>query len=173
MRLLMTPLTLLGLCAILVFGTWWGYKQITAPLPGDMPTPCVPTSATELAAKQVVVRVLNGGYKTGLGAKVGKEMETFGFTVGGTGNTQERIKKTVIVASAENAPEAELVKGFFKDATVRASEDRKIDGIVEVLVGSEYSGTNPEAPKTIAVSGEVCLAVPPAPTPSAGATPVR
>ncbi|MDO4716476.1 MAG: LytR C-terminal domain-containing protein [Propionibacteriaceae bacterium] len=162
MRLILTPVTLIALCGFLAFGAWWGYQQISAPLPGKLPTPCVSTSVTELSSSQVVVRVLNGGYTTGLGTKVSKELSGYGFIISGTGNTQERVKKTIIVAGSETAPEAQLVLGFFKEATIRVDKDRAIDAHVDVLVGSEYAGTNPEAPKAIAVSGQVCIAVPPA-----------
>lgn len=168
LRLILTPITLAVLCGILAFGAWWGYKQITAPLPGKAPTPCVTASAAELASSQVVVRVLNGGYTTGLGGKVSKELQTAGFVVLGSGNTQERVKKTVIVAASDKAPEALLVMGFFKDATIRADKDRAIDGRVDVLIGSEYGGINAEAPKTVKTAGSACLAV--LPTPSAAPT---
>lgn len=164
----MTPVTLLALCGLLAFGAWWGYKQITAPLPGKAPVPCVTTAATELTTQQVVVRVFNGGYVTGLGEKVRKELVSYGFVSAGSSNTQERVKKTIIVAATEKAPEALLVAGFFKDATIRADKDRAIDGKVDVLIGSEYGGTNPDAPKSIAVQGSACLAV--LPTPSAAPT---
>lgn len=164
LRRLVTPVTLIALCGILAFGAWWGYKQVTAPL--FPPTPCVETSTAELATTQVVARVLNGGFTTGLGTKVKTSMEGLGFTVSSTGNTEERIKKTIIVAHTADSPEAQLVAGFFPESTVRADPNR-VDGQVDVLIGSEYIDINTQAPKSVAVpSGMACLAVKPSTTPA-------
>lgn len=173
--MIVTPITLLVLLGILGFGAWWGYREISKPLPGNVPTPCVTTPAKELTSSQVAVRVLNGGYTTGLGTKVGKALEVKGFKVLFTGNSKERIKKTVIVASTADAPEAKLVLGFFKDATIRP--DARVDATVDVLVGSEYGDMNADAPTSIAVSsGSVCVPVMPSPSgsgsPAASGSPV-
>ena len=58
-------------------------------------------------------------------------------------NTSEKVEQTVIVGADAKNPEVLLVKGFFKDATVRA--DKRTDGSVDVLVGDQYGGFNKKA----------------------------
>lgn len=171
-RMLVTPITLLVLLGVLAFGAWWGFQLISAPLPGNEPTPCVTKSVEEVAVDQIAVRVYNGGYTTGLGSKVGTALTKLGFTVLDTANTEERITTTVIVASSEDAPEAQLVLSFFKDATIKA--DGRTDAIVDVMVGSDWGGMNKKADKSITVeSGSACLPVLPSAStsPSASSSP--
>lgn len=156
--MLATPAILLLLVGLLAYGAWWGLQRIADPLPGNEPTPCVTSAVKELKTSQVAVRVFNGGYTTGLGAKVGSALTSKGFVVLATGNTDESVSKTVIVAASEDSPEAKLVQGFFKDSTIKA--DDRIDATVDVMVGSKYAGMNKKAKESVAVEGgTTCLAV--------------
>ncbi len=152
-----TPATLLVLLLILGVGFWWGWGQLTAPIPAKPPEPCVTqTVAGVLRANQVTVRVYNGGSVTGRAAKIGVDLRAKGFKVPTVTNTDERIEKTVIVGAAAANPEVKLVAAFFKDATIRP--DNRPDNTVDVLVGNQYGGFNANAPTTIKVPGNVvCL----------------
>lgn len=165
LRSLVTPVVLLVLLGGLIGAAWWGYKAVFAPFVGPPPTPCVTKAATALSSAEVATRVLNGGFTSGLAGKVGAALESKGFQVVRITNTEERVKKTVVVGRTVDAPEVKLVAGFFTEPELRA--DGRIDGTVDVLVGSEHQGMNMEAPVQIEVpGGEVCLRPSGSPSPS-------
>ena len=163
-RVARTPVTLLVLFGVLLYGAWWGYNNIISPIPSMPPEPCVDQSVPkgQLQASQVVIKVYNGGDRKGLAADVGRSLRNKGFRVILTTNTVEKIQKTVIVGADANNPEVLFVKSFFKGATVRP--DRRVDRSVDVLVGNKYGGFNKDAAATYRVeSTTVCL---PSQTPS-------
>ncbi len=100
-RVVRTPITLLILFGMLLYGAWWGYNNIIMPIPAMPPEPCVDQSVPkgQLQASQVVVRVYNGGDRKGLAADVGRSLRGKGFRVVLTTNTVEKIQKTVIVGA--------------------------------------------------------------------------
>jgi hypothetical protein len=164
-RVVRTPVTLLVLFGVLLYGAWWGYNNIIKPIPPLPPVPCVDQTVPkgQLKASQVVVKVYNGGDRKGLAADVGRSLRTEGFRVILTTNTVEKIQKTVIVGADVNNPEVLFVKSFFKEATVRS--DRRVDRTVDVLVGNKYGGFNKNAEDTYRVeTTTVCL---PSQTPTA------
>ena len=169
-RVVRTPVTLLVLFGMLLYGAWWGYNNIIKPIPPLPPEPCVEQSLPkgQLKASQVVVRVYNGGDRKGLAADVGRNLRSKGFRVVLTTNTVEKIQKTVIVGADENNPEVLFVKSFFKEANVRS--DQRVDRTVDVLVGNKYGGFNKEAKATYQVDATtVCLpSQTPSPTPALG-----
>lgn len=157
-RMIRTPLTLLILLGILCYGAWWGYSNVLAPVPPLPPPPCVVQSLPDrqLRSAQVTVSVFNGGNRRGLAGDVGRALRDRGFRVQKTANTGENVRETVIVGAHAKNPEVVLVKGFFKDATVRA--DKRTNGTVDVLVGNKYGGFNKKARTAIPVkSATACL----------------
>jgi hypothetical protein len=169
-RVARTPVTLLILFGVLLYGAWWGYKNVVTPAPALPPEPCVNQSVPngELKSSQVVVKVYNGGDRRGLAADVGRSLRNKGFRVTQTTNTVERIQRTVIVGADKNNPEVKFVKTFFKDAVVRS--DQRVDRTVDVLVGNKYGGFNKKAKTTYQVDSDmVCLpSQSPSPTPAFG-----
>ncbi|WP_375430957.1 LytR C-terminal domain-containing protein [uncultured Friedmanniella sp.] len=166
-RAVRTPFTLLILLAILSYGAWWGWTNVIRTVPPAPPTPCVdqPVSKGQLKSSQVTVSVYNGGDKRGLAGDVGRSLRDRGFKVQQTGNTGEKIQKTVIVGAGAKNPEVLLVKGFFKGAVVRA--DKRPDRTVEVLVGNDYGGFRKGAKTTYTVKATtVCLPAQATATPS-------
>ena len=166
-RIVRTPVTLLLLLGVLMWGAYWGYNNILAPVPKIPPPPCVEQTLAkgELKASQVIIKVYNGGDRRGLAGDVGRSLRNKGFKVTLTTNTVEKISKTVIVGANAKNPEVLFVKSFFKDAVVRA--DKRNDGSVDVLVGNKYGGFNKNAKATYTVKTKtVCLASP-TPSPSA------
>jgi hypothetical protein len=164
-RMARTPVTLLILFGMLLYGAWWGYNNIIKPIPPLPPAPCVDQSVPDgqLKASQVVVKVYNGGDRKGLAADVGRSLRNEGFRVILTTNTVEKIQKTVIVGAGEENPEVLFVKSFFKESIVRS--DKRVDRTVDVLVGNKYGGFNKDAQATYQVdTTSVCL---PSQTPSA------
>lgn len=169
-RVVRTPVTLLILFGVLLYGAWWGYNNIIKPVPSLPPEPCVNQSVPkgQLKSSQVVVKVYNGGDRKGLAADVGRSLRGKGFRVTLTTNTVEKIQKTVIVGADPNNPEVKFVKTFFKESVVRA--DQRADRTVDVLVGNKYGGFNKSAKTTYQVHTEtVCLpSQTPSPTPALG-----
>jgi LytR cell envelope-related transcriptional attenuator len=169
-RMARTPVTLLILFGVLLYGAWWGYSNIIKPIPPLPPVPCVDqvVEKGQLKSSQVVVRVYNGGDRRGLAADVGRSLRGRGFRVTVTTNTVEKIKKTVIVGAGVDNPEVKFVKTFFKEAQVRS--DNRVDRTVDVLVGNKYGGFNKNAKTTYQVdSTTLCLpAKSPSPTPVLG-----
>ena len=166
-RVVRTPITLLILFGMLLYGAWWGYNNIMNPIPALPPEPCVDQSVPkgQLQASQVVIRVYNGGDRKGLAADVGRSLRGKGFRVVITTNTAEKIQKTVIVGADGNNPEVLFVKSFFKEAVVRS--DKRVDRTVDVLVGNKYGGFKKDAKTTYQVDATtLCL-----PSQAASATP--
>jgi LytR cell envelope-related transcriptional attenuator len=169
-RVVRTPVTLLILFGVLLYGAWWGYNNIIKPIPALPPEPCVDQTVAkgQLKSSQVVVRVYNGGDRKGLAADVGRSLRSKGFRVTLTTNTVEKIQKTVIVGADANYPEVKFVKTFFKEAVVRP--DKRVDRSVDVLVGNKYGGFNKDAKATYQVNTTtICLpSQTPSPTPALG-----
>ena len=169
-RIVRTPITLLILLGVLLYGAWWGYRNIIQPVPKIPPPPCVEQTVSkgQLRANQVTVKVFNGGDRRGLAGDVGRSLRRKGFKVTLTTNTYEKISKTVVVGSGAKNPEVLFVKSFFKDAVVRV--DKRTDGSVDVLVGNKYGGFNNNARDTYVVKTKtVCLpSQTPSPTPPLG-----
>ena len=120
-RVVRTPVTLLILLGVLLYGAWWGYNNIIKPIPALPPSRAssrrVPKG--QLKTTQVMVKVYNGGDRKGLAADVGRSLRGKGFRVTLTTNTVEKIQQTVIVGADANNPEVMFVKTFFKEAVVR------------------------------------------------------
>lgn len=172
-RMFGTPITLLVLLAVLVYGAKWGYDNVMAPPAPAPQTPCVDQRVgAALTSKQVTVKVFNGGRKTGLAGKVAAQLRAKGFIIGRTANTETRVTTTQIIGANPNNPEVKLVAGFFKGAKV--SGDNRLDHTVDVLVGNENTGFNSEAATSVPVqNGVVCLPASGTPKASASATPTR
>ncbi|HET9127865.1 MAG TPA: LytR C-terminal domain-containing protein [Propionibacteriaceae bacterium] len=170
LRLFGTPITLLVLLGFLVYGAWWGYRNVMAPLPGSTPAPCVTQSVGKhLTSSQVSVRVLNGGNTVGLAGRVAAQLTSAGFKVISTGNTSDVVTSTVVVGATKDAPEVKLVLGFLKGA--KATGDKRTDGTVDVLVGDGFSGFNPKASRQINVPGGTVCLPPKSASPSSSAKP--
>lgn len=166
-RVIKTPVTLLALLALVVFGGVWGFRNATAAIPARAPEPCVMTDVGgKLTPQHVSVRTLNAGLRGGLAKRVSTNLRSQGFYILKVNNSEERLAKTVIVGNAKDSPEVVLVAGFFKGATTQG--DGRVDHVVDVLLGDDYQGFVPGAPKYVVVMGPVCLPA----MPSSGTSPV-
>jgi hypothetical protein len=167
-RIVRTPITLLILLGVLMWGAWWGYTNILVPVPKIPPPPCVQQTPAKgaITTAQVVIRVYNGGDRRGLAGDVTRALRSKGFKVTKTDNTGEKISKTVIVGANAKNPEVLFVKSFFKDAVVRADTKRN-DGTVDVLVGNKYGGFNKDAKTSFPIKNQTACLPSQTPTPSA------
>ncbi len=157
-RMVRTPVTLLILLGVLLYGAWWGYTNVIASVPPPAPDPCVTQSLPkgQLKSSQVTVSVFNGGDRKGLAADVGRSLRGKGFKVLRTTNTEEKVQKTVIIGADPKSPEVLFVKRFFKDSIVRS--DKRVDHSVDILVGNKYGGFDKNGKATYEVkSRTVCL----------------
>lgn len=167
-RLIATPILLLGLLALLVWGATWGWKALTEPLPSPSPTPCVTTAAAVVTPVDVTLRVFNGGFTSGLANRVKTDLEKAGFVVIKVDNTEERVVGTMIRANEREAAQIQLVSSYFVEPQV--DYDTRVDGTVDVLVGTDFAGMA-EAPlaQVESPAGEVCRV--PSPSPSVPVSP--
>lgn len=165
-RIVRTPITLLILLGVLMWGAWWGYTNILRPIPPIPPPPCVEQTLAKgvIKSDQVIIKVYNGGDKRGLAGEVGRQLRSSNFKVTVTDNTVEKISKTVIVGGGAKNAEVLFVKTFFKDSVVRA--DKRKDGSVDVLVGNKYGGFV-KAKTTYAVKTKTVCLPSQTPTPTA------
>jgi len=155
------PIVLVLVIGALVYAGWWGYRALTDPLPDKTPG-CVPQSVGQaLTSNLVTVRVYNAGSTPGLAKSVSAQLTDKGFKIGYTGNTQEQITATTVIAANADDPQAVLVAGFFPGAVVQG--DGRADQTVDVLLPTD--GTfNENAPTQLDAPGTVICV--PTPTPS-------
>lgn len=174
-RVLKTPVTLLILLAFVGYGAAWGYEHATAPVSGRAAVPCVEMDVGgTLTPEMVQVRVLNGGTKGGMAKTATSHLRAFDFTVIKYGNTDERLENTVIVGQNADDPQVLLLTYFFKDAEVRGGGS--VDGVVDVLLGTNSVRISNPKVTTVEVEGTVCLPADttlPTPTTSESPSPTK
>ncbi|MCW5952292.1 MAG: LytR C-terminal domain-containing protein [Propionibacteriaceae bacterium] len=176
-RVLKTPVTLLLLLAFVGYGAAWGYEHARAPVPGRPPVPCKAMDVGDTLTPQMVqVRVLNGGTKGGMAKTAASHLRAYDFKVIKINNTTERLENTVIVGKDADDPQVQLLTYFFKDAEVRG--DGRIDGVVDVLLGTNSVRIPNPKVTTVEVDGPVCLPADtklptPTPEPSPSETPTK
>jgi len=169
-RLIATPVLLLGLLGFLVWGASWGWRNLTAPLPSPSPTPCVTKAAKVITAANVSVRVFNGGFNTGLAGRVAGNLRSKGFQILRTSNTDERVAETVIRGNPENEAALTLVQSHFLESVIQ--HDDRVDGTVDILVGTAWAGISANPLPEVATEGGVTCEYPsPSPSPSPSASP--
>ncbi|MBB1482753.1 LytR C-terminal domain-containing protein [Tessaracoccus sp. MC1865] len=156
-RLIATPVILLGLLGFLGWGFLWGWRELTAPLPTTPPTPCV-TEATEFVNPTMVfVHVYNGGFTSGLARRIGTQLTDGGYNVVSVDDTEETIKETVIRGNKDQYPAMRLLMSNFIDPKIEY--DDRIDGTLDVLVGTAWQGYAPTEQIIYQVSsagGSIC-----------------
>ncbi|GAA4898440.1 hypothetical protein GCM10025789_15420 [Tessaracoccus lubricantis] len=174
-RLIATPVILLGLLGFLGWGFMWGWRELTAPLPTTPPTPCV-TEATDIVTPALVtVNVYNGGFTTGLARRLGTYLTDAGFQVGKVDDTEETIKETIIRGNKAQYSSMRLVMSHFVNPKVEY--DDRIDGTIDVLVGTAWEGYAPTENIIYQVSpegGTICrppVSTDESPSPSPSVTP--
>lgn len=156
-RLIATPVILLGLLGFLGWGFMWGWRELTAPLPTTPPTPCVVEKTDIVNPSMVSVRVLNGGFTTGLGRRTGTYLTDNGYQVVEVDDTEELVKETIIRGSWRERPMMELLGSHFVEP--KMEYDDRITGIVDVLIGTDFRGFTPaeETLKEVPSNdGEIC-----------------
>ena len=146
--------TLLGLCALLVVATLWGWSAATAPFPQEEEVPiCVVTEVAageEVFTDNVVVDVYNGSKRQRLASSKHDQLVERGFIPGASGNAPEPSKATVIIASDPDSPAAKLVQRQFRGA--RVVEGNELGEGVTVVVGEGFTSLRPKVTRKVAAA---------------------
>lgn len=124
-----------------------------APLPAQ-------TDATAQYPTNVTVRVLNGSGSGGVASEVMNELIADGFTVPGVADASSKREDTVVRYGAGEKDSAATLAKMFPGA--RIQEDRTVKVGVEIILGTDFTGTSdmaraPEPGSTITV-GQLPLA---------------
>lgn len=168
-----TPILLLGLLGLLVWGGLWGWRNLTAPLPSPEPTPCVKRTTDIVVASDVYVRVLNGGYTRGLAERAATHLRDFDYNVFSVGNTDEQVGVTVVRGGEDSQPGMRLVQSHFLDAILEY--DDRVDGTIDLLLGTQFAGYNDNHYNEVSSGedGTACIPASASPSPpqSSEATP--
>lgn len=150
-----TPIMLLGLLGLLIWGGLWGWRNLTAPLPTPEPVPCVMQDQEFVYRAEVIVNVYNGGYTRGLAERVASTLRDAGFNVARVTNTEEPVTNTIIRGGDHGAAPVRLVQTGFVDA--ETDFDERIDGTVDVLVGTDFGGYADPWQRNYTQNGQYCM----------------
>nr|WP_300150734.1 LytR C-terminal domain-containing protein [Propionicimonas sp.] len=165
-RVLKTPVTLLILLAILGYGAYWGYQQVTFDTSRPA-TPCVPQDVGgTLTSDRVTVRVFNGGEKPRAAKDTRNVLLAWHYNVIAYNNSNDDVTAVTVIGNSAEDPEVRLVAQAFKNATTKG--DGRVDHVVDVILPTKFEMLE-TVPTTLEVDGPVCL--PPIAAGSASATP--
>lgn len=160
-RNVVSGVTLLVLCGILVLGATWGWNSLfsepdtTTDEPVAAPT-CTPTPGKPevVRTRDVVVSVYNAGDRAGQAGRVLDLLEDRGFRAGALGNAPEgeQVRRARVIARNVENPAARLVARHL-GRNVEVVEGDGMGPGVTVLVGNRLNRL-PEASRTIEVPTE-------------------
>ncbi len=167
-RKAVSAVTMVVLVGVLVVGAWFGWKTMSAPLPGeDEPTKRAKPNCEGGFAKgdlvqpgDITVSVFNAGSRSGLADQTQSELAARGFNRGDVGNAPtelETVQFVRVLTKSPGDPTARLVALQFGANTV--VQDTKLDlgPGVDIIVGDRFVGLV-DAPSEIKAgrSGSSC-----------------
>jgi hypothetical protein len=170
-RHLVTAVTMLFLCALLVAGAVYGWRSfLEDPTPdeaaGDDVSEGCSTQPVEAGQKirsgQVRVSVYNSGQRAGLADRTRTSLESRGFKPGQVGNAPAdvSVRRVQVWSTVENDPKAMLVaRQFGKKVKVRVVEQDLGPGI-DVIVGNKFKELV-KAPRAMRIKQETSICVDP------------
>ncbi|MFT4125455.1 MAG: LCP family protein [Gordonia sp. (in: high G+C Gram-positive bacteria)] len=122
--------------------------ESSSPAPSRPRPPATPSrvSATAQNPGNVGVRVLNGTGQTGSATEVSDELSALGFGVRGVADASENRSKTVIRYGAGEMDSAATLAEMFPGASIQ--QDATVRSGVEVILGSDFTGTLGTVPDT-------------------------
>lgn len=141
---------MLVLCALLVSGAFWGWRQLTAPL-AEETTTAGPTnectvrkvrSGKRVKSTQVQVSVFNAGTRGGLADTTLARFTERGFVAGETGNAPVRldVERAQVNARRSDDAAARLVARQFGPRVRVQVSRRDLGPGVDVVVGNAFRG---------------------------------
>jgi len=155
-RVLKTPVTLLLLLAILGYGAYWGYKQVTLDTANPEATCVMQDVGKTLTADKISVRVFNGGDTPRAANDTRYKLLSYGdYHIITWRNSDREVTQVTVIGNSANDPEVRLVAQAF-NAPVATEGDGRADHVVDVIVPTKFSVVT-KMPTSIAVDGPVCL----------------
>lgn len=170
-RHLITAITMLALCGILVLGAVTGWRSMFAEVPsigGESPDAspsedCITKrlrAGQQIRSEQVRVSVFNSGDRDGLADSTLRALKRRGFVPGDVGNApaDTKVQKAEVWSTEADYPEARLVaRQLGRKVRVRFADDELGVG-VDVIVGDGFTGLV-KAPRRIKVRepAEICV----------------
>jgi LCP family protein required for cell wall assembly len=120
---------------------------------------------------KVKVEVLNGSGIYGIASQAAAGLTSRGFDVTGTGNAASfaYTKSVIEYASAADLAQVNTLKKVLSDVT-ELKNSSLTPGTVELIVGSDFSGLNPQLPAPQSSSGSQTSTAQPSSSPSASAS---
>ena len=168
-REIISAVTMLVLCGVLVLGAVLGWRALFADLPGepkatDDPDPTCTTEQVDagqrIRSSQVRVSVYNGGTRSGLADSTLSALRKRGFTPGDVGNApaDAKVSRVAVWSTEEDDAEARLVARQFGKSVKVTFSDVDLGPGVDVIVGNRFTGLV-KAKRSIRVrsSQEVCV----------------
>ena len=158
-RHLITGITLVGLCVLVVWAAMWGWRSLFADLPdtgllaGD-PTPaCQPVhvkAGGKVRAKVVEVSVFNSGERQGLAGETLDALIERGFIGGEVGNAPRNVSvaKAQVWTTERGDPRARLVaRQLGKKVKVHITK-KDLGSGVDVVLGDRFQRLS-KAPRAV------------------------
>ena len=152
-RKAVAAVTMVVLVGLLVAGAWYGWRQMSAPIPGDdepqrradRKQRCEGGVARGdlVRPADVTVSVYNAGSRSGLADQTLSELAARGFIRGDVGNAPaklEIVQFVRVLAPAKDDPTARLVALQFGPNTMIQQARGDLGPGVEVVVGDDFSG---------------------------------
>ena len=165
---LRTPVTLLVLLGVVVGAGWYGWSQVQEPLGnpfGDSGKDCVSRTVEEgrtLRPGQVVVNVYNAGTRDGLASTTLDALVRRGFVRGTSANAPRRadVATVAVIDRDPDSAAAGLLRAQFRGPVpLQRRPDLTKTGL-DVIVGNDYVGLKPNAPRSATVRSDTAVCVP-------------
>lgn len=144
-RFITTSLTLLVLLGLVGGAGYWGWKQVSKPVPGLGPQQVCTTKTvdTTMTPNQVTVSVYNAGTKGGLAADTMAKLVKRKFNQGGVGDVPkdqpEDVKMVLVRTRTADDPAAQLVAAQFgPDTPIQVSTEVDLGPGIDVVVGNKF-----------------------------------
>jgi hypothetical protein len=164
-----STITMLALCGLLVAAAMVGWNALFAELPSDQPTDAAaPTCTPEevkagerIRSRQVTVSVYNSGTQDGLAQQTLRALKRRGFVAGDVGNAPSdiNVRRVQVWSTEKKDVRARLVaRQFGKRTTIRHADEELGPGI-DVIVGNGFNGLV-KAKRSLRVKSEQEVCVP-------------
>jgi LCP family protein required for cell wall assembly len=139
---------------------------VEPPPPAAPPAGAVPTSIPNIPRPDVKVRVLNGTGIEGRAAKAATSLKSAGFTVAGTGDSNESLKGETVIRFRPGAVGRAQVLASVLESPAQLMQDPAIKGAdVVVVLGTEDKGVRAGASSDAAAEVTTTTTAAPEPTP--------
>ena len=172
-----TPLTLVALIAVLVFGLLVGWRLMTEPVPSlrESTASSEPSckvqelkAGSTLRTSQVTINVLNSGTTPNWAGDTMRALTKRGFEGGLTGNAPQGVRADSVVI-LDPDPKSDQVRLVAKQFAKRPKVEKSTEddpAAVDIIVGNHFRVSRDldrDARKSMKVRGttDVCVPVPP------------